>query len=178
MTGQKVATTVAINPLFRAGIILWALLSLNLMIPRIAQADQTGDSLVVNFHGTLKRKPCHISIISPIHFGNVGVHKVDGTRYTQPVPYTLTCDAPDPSAILKMTLRGAVTGYDKAAITTSFRGLGIRILLNGQPMEINNGLAITYTNLPSLQAVLVQQPGEPLLAGVFRATATLLAEYE
>ncbi|CAI2045220.1 Minor fimbrial protein prsF precursor [Serratia fonticola] len=145
-----------------------------------ALADQKGDSVAVTFTGVIKRKPCHISndrVIS-ISFGNVGVHKVDGTQYTKPIPYTLKCDEESPGLTLKLTVRGAQTMYDKAAIATTAPNLGIRILQNDQPMDINRGIPVNYQSPPDLKAVPVQNPGNELSEGQFRATATLLAEYD
>ncbi|MGN7915783.1 fimbrial protein [Enterobacter sp. 22466] len=146
----------------------------------MAQADQKGDSVAVNFTGVLKRKPCHINNDQAIniHFGNVGVHKVDGINYAQPVNYKLTCDEEDPGLTLKMYVKGMQTGYDASAITTTVTNLGIRILQNGQPMAINQGLIINYQNPPKLMVVPVQQPGSTLQEGNFQATATLMTEYE
>ena len=161
--------------------LLLALLTLQtLSVSLPARADQKGDSVAVTFTGVLKRKPCHINNDQAIniHFGNVGVHKVDGTNYTQPINYQLKCDEQDPGLTLKMYVKGTQTGYDTAAITTTAPSLGIRILQNGQPMDINKGLVINYQSPPDLKAVPVQQPGSTLQEGGFQATATLMAEYE
>lgn len=145
-----------------------------------ARADATGDSLDVTFHGTLKRKPCQISNDQDInvHFGNVGVNKVDGQNYLQSVPYTLTCDDADASETLLMTLKGTQSGFENTALGTNADGLGIRILEDGTPMEINKAIPISYTNPPVLQAVPVQQSGVTLPEQDFSVTATLLAEYQ
>ncbi|QGH61589.1 fimbrial protein [Serratia proteamaculans] len=144
-----------------------------------AQADQVGDSLTVNFHGTLKKKPCHIAGDRDIevHFGNVGINKVDGLRYLQPVPYTLTCDELNKSWTLMLSLKGTAAEFEKTALKTNATGLGIRILKDGKPMEINTSVAIDYASPPKLQAVPVQQSGVTLPEQDFSATATLMAEY-
>lgn len=144
-----------------------------------AQAAQVGDSLAVNFHGTLKKKPCRIDNDRDIevHFGNVGINKVDGQRYLQPVPYTLTCDEVNASWTLMLSLKGTVAGFETTALKTNATGLGIRILKDGKPMEINKPVAISYTSPPTLQAVPVQQSGVTLPEQDFSATATLMAEY-
>lgn len=157
-------------------VLLISLLTVNLPVG----AAQKGDSVMVMFTGVLKRKPCQISNDQPIsvHFGKMGVHKVDGTNYRQPIPYTLKCDEDEPGLILNLTVRGNFVGYDIAALATSARGLGIHIEQNGELMPINKPLPISYSNPPTLTAVPVQLPGGELPEGDFRATATLMAEYE
>lgn len=144
-----------------------------------ALAIQTGDSQQVSFHGTLRKKPCHIAGDQDInvHFGNVGINKVDGQKYMQPVPYTLTCDEVNASWSLMLSVKGTAAGFENTALKTNASGLGIRILQNGKPMEINKAMAITYASPPTLQAVPVQQSGVTLPEQDFSATATLMAEY-
>lgn len=155
-------------------------LLLNSAIMTAAKAAQTGDSKRVNFHGTLKKKPCHIANDQNIdvYFEKVGVKRVDSQRYMQPVPYTLSCDEVDPSWMLMLSVRGIPTGFEDTALQTNANGLGIRILQDGKPMQINKPIAISYGSPPMLQAVPVQQSGVKLSEQTFSATATLMAEYQ
>lgn len=150
-----------------------------LFVNFFSSAEQTGDTLSVVIHGTLKRKPCHINNdgVIAVEFGNVGINKVDGERYKQTIPYTLECDDPDETVNLNMTLKGTQTAYDSGAIETSVSGLGIEIQQNGTPVVINQPFVIDYSRPPVLEAVPVSS-GAPLIEGAFSATATLLAEYE
>lgn len=143
-------------------------------------ADQIGDSRRVTFHGTLKKKPCHISNDRDInvHFGKVGTKKVDGLRYMQTVPYSVSCDEIEPAWVLTLTVKGIPVGFEKTALKTNANGLGIRMLQNGIPLEINKPLPINYADLPNLQAVPVQQEGVPLPEKDFNVTATLMAEFQ
>ncbi|MGR7304890.1 fimbrial protein [Klebsiella aerogenes] len=167
----------AVSPL---SLLILMLVSLLLMHVSSSYAVQTGDSRNVSFHGILKRKPCHISNDRDIeiHFNKVGIHKVDGQRYMQEIPYTLTCEETDPSFVLKMTIKGMPSGFEESALKTNANGLGIRILQNGQQLKINDALTINYNNPPKLKAVPVQQSGVTLTEQDFSATATLLAEYQ
>ncbi|WP_230351056.1 fimbrial protein [Lelliottia sp. WAP21] len=145
-----------------------------------AFAVATGDSRDIAFHGTLKIHPCHINNDRDlsIHFDNVGIHKVDGQRYKQAISYQLVCDDIDPTWRLTMIVKGSAAAFDASALSTNAAGLGIQILQNGQPFEINKALDITYQNPPTLEAVPVKDPNvSELSEGAFSATATLLAEY-
>lgn len=145
-----------------------------------AGATQTGDQVDVTFHGVLKQRPCHISNDQDIevHFGNVGINKVDGSRYLQTVNYSLICDDPDAGVALMLTVKGIPTDFDKAAVNTNAQGLGIRILQDGKPLTLNSRLKIIYKTPPKLQVVPVKDPSVTLVENPFTATATLMAEYE
>lgn len=145
-----------------------------------AGAAQTGDQIGVTFHGVLKQRPCHINNDQAIavHFGNVGIHKVDGSRYLQQVSYSLLCDDPDAGVALMLSVKGTPTGFDLAAVSTSANGLGVRILQDGKPFTLNSRMKVTYKTPPKLEVVPVKDPNVTLVENPFTATATLLAEYE
>ncbi|MDA5497809.1 fimbrial protein [Yersinia aleksiciae] len=138
----------------------------------------------MTFSGTLiNPPPCTISGGSTIDvaFGeNLGVNKINGTNYTQNVPYTVTCDTtPTGSSELGLTIiSGSVTTFDAAAIQTDTQDLGIRILKNGTAFTLNTRVPYDKNNPPVLQAVPVQAPGATLTEGAFSATATLLVDYQ
>ncbi|TFZ49509.1 pilus assembly protein [Serratia proteamaculans] len=145
-----------------------------------AGATQTGDQIDVTFHGVLKQRPCHISNDQDIavHFGNVGVNKVDGSRYLQKISYSLLCDEPDAGVALMLSVKGTPTGFDLAAVKTNADGLGIRVLQDGKAFTLNSRMKITYKTPPKLEVVPVKDPNVTLVEKPFTATATLLAEYE
>lgn len=68
--------------------------------------------------------------------------------------------------------------YDDSVIQTSLADLGIRLLLNGQPLALNQRMAIDAANPPTLQAAPIGRPGAELTEGAFRAAATLLVDYQ
>jgi type 1 fimbria pilin len=155
-------------------------LSASGIITGYALAAATGDTNDIAFHGTLKIHPCHINNDRDlsVHFDNVGIHKVDGLRYKQAIVYQLVCDDIDPAWRLTLQVKGTATAFDASALRTSAAGLGIQIRQNGQPLELNKALDITYQSPPALEAVPVKDPGvAELVEGPFSATATLLAEY-
>lgn len=148
-----------------------------------ARAEQTGDSMSVNFRGEfILATPCTVNNdqVIDVAFGQVGVNKVNGTNYRQSIPYTVDCKGASDSSPLSLTMSGTAAGYDDAAVTTSADGLGIRIEANGQPLALNAPLETTLGALPSLKltAVPVQDPVKTLAEGTFSATATLTASYQ
>ena len=144
------------------------------------QAIATGDSKTLLFHGTLRIHQCHINNDQNIsvQFDEVGINKVDGARYKQQIPWQLTCDDYDPAWRLTLLLKGTAATFDNAAISTNAAGLAIQIQQNGKPLELNKAIDIQYGSIPTLEAVPVKDPAvTELTAGIFNATATLLAEY-
>ncbi|ALB69333.1 fimbrial protein [Cronobacter muytjensii] len=148
-----------------------------------ARAEQTGDTMSVNFRGEfVMATACTINNdqVIDVIFGQVGVNKVNGTNYRQIIPFTVDCQGSTDDSSLSLTMSGTATGYDDAAVTTSADGLGIRIEANGQPLALNTPLETTLGALPSLKltAVPVQDPVKTLAEGTFSATATLTASYQ
>lgn len=135
----------------------------------------------MSFYGTLIEPPaCSINDGQRIEvdFGDrVGVNKVDGVNYRQPVNYRITCD-PGSGWSMLLTLSATASGYDNAALATSVDDLGIRILQNGAPMQLNRPYAIGAQNPPLLEAIPVKRPGSSLKEGAFEATATLQVMYQ
>lgn len=136
----------------------------------------------MKFYGTLVEPPaCTINSGGnvDVDFGNrVGVKKVDGVNYLQPMNYQISC-VPDANA-WRMTLEiaGETATYDKAGVITNITDLAIQIRQNGVPFELNKPIAINPTNPPQLEAVPVKRPGSTLKEGAFEATATLKAVYQ
>ncbi|MGL4429830.1 MAG: fimbrial protein [Silvania sp.] len=147
------------------------------------QAVQTGDVVTYNFTGTfVVSTPCTINNdqVMTIPFGNVGVKKVNGVDYMQPIPYTVDCHGAPDNSPLNLMVSGVATSYDNAAVPTSAEGLGIRIEANGQPMPLNKALSTTLgsVSLMTLTAVPVKDPSKELTEQPFTAVATLTAEYQ
>ncbi|MGQ8775443.1 fimbrial protein [Serratia sp. NA_112.1] len=138
----------------------------------------------MKFYGTLiEPPPCTINDGGEVDvdFGSrVGVTKVNGNNYLQPVNYQITCDSGANvwQMTLTLTVIGTPTTYDTAALQTNATDLGIRLLRDGSAFELNKPVAITLNSPPRLEAVPVKRPGSTLSEGVFEATATLLAVYQ
>lgn len=135
----------------------------------------------VAFNGTLiEPPPCTINGGSTIEvdFKEVGISKVDGEHYRQPVSYTITCSADTLPWEMILTVRGTATSFEPSAVQSNVADLGIKLLQNGKPMALNTPLVITPSSPPVLEAVPVKRPGSTLAPGGFTATATLLANYQ
>lgn len=144
-------------------------------------AAQAADNL--KFHGTLISPPsCTISNGNTIEveFGDVLINKIDGTRYIKDVPYEITCDSTlrDESMAMTLTLSGAATSFNNAAITTTVPGLGIELQQNDTPFVLGSTITVDEQSIPTLKAVPVKQSGVALVEGEFDATATLQVDYQ
>ncbi|WP_426766912.1 fimbrial protein [Erwinia aphidicola] len=160
------------------------LLALALVLPAI---EASAGVATVSLTGTLLMTPsCKVTSADnrriEVSFGDsVGISRVDGVQYRQPLNYHISCDNSKPAKTgLVLTLKGDIASFDtsKAALQTSVKGLGIRILQNGSPMVINQPIKVTPTALPALEAVLVKQSDVTLQEGPFDAVATLMADYQ
>ncbi|MEY1423023.1 fimbrial protein [Morganella morganii] len=147
-----------------------------------AQAAQIGDQSVIRFGGTLRAMTiCRVNNDRMItaDFKNVGINKLDTEVYSLPLSYTLDCPGINPANTLRMifmTSRPSVS--DPSAIESDVSGLLVKILKDGQPLELNKFFTIAdITQQPKLEAQLVKVPGADLTQSPFRATGTLVAEY-
>ncbi|MBW4217889.1 fimbrial protein [Enterobacter cloacae subsp. cloacae] len=137
----------------------------------------------MNFQGTLVEPPaCTINNDQAVlvSFGDsVGVNKVNGSNYIQPVDYHLICDITSPQDGLNIMLSTTEpTTFDPAAVQSSVTGLGIRLLIDGNPATFGQPIPVNSSSTPVLQAVPVKGPGATLIEGPFSATATLQVVYQ
>lgn len=153
-----------------------------MMVALPSQAEQKGDSTPYGFSGTLRAMTiCRVNNdqIITADFKNVGINKLDTETYSLPLNYTLDCPGIKPANTLRMnfiTSRPAVS--DSSAIESDVSGLLVRILKDGQPLELNKFFKIDdVAQPPKLEALLVKIPGIDLVQSPFRATGTLVAEY-
>ncbi|UVC29326.1 fimbrial protein [Pantoea sp. SOD02] len=134
----------------------------------------------ISLRGTLQVINCSVNNGKPtdVSFGEaVGVNKVDGVRYRQPMPLEITCSQ-SPGNLLHLMFAGTPTDFDKAAIATGMNDLGIRLLQDDMPIEINQTLPIDDQLLPAFFAVPVKRPKSQLTGGTFSGLATLMISLE
>lgn len=136
----------------------------------------------MRFSGTLiEPPPCTINDGGKVDvdFGDrVGVSKVDGVNYQQPVNYKITCTPGAGAWNMTLTLVGTPADYDEAAVASNMDDLAVRLLQNGKRFTLNQPIPIKRSAPPTLEAVPVKRPGATLQEGAFEATATLLAVYQ
>ncbi|ELY2853827.1 fimbrial protein [Cronobacter dublinensis] len=147
------------------------------LTPLVSQATDN-----MSFHGTLVAPPCKISRgqIIEVTFGDdLGVNKIDGINYKQPVSYTVDCEAGYSVNNLAVVVDTAhPTAFDSAAVTTNKTGLGIRILIDGTAVTFAKRVALSNPASPPLiEAVPVKDPAVTLTEGAFEATLTLRTDY-
>ena len=144
-------------------------------------AAAAGTSAAARFYGTLVVVECTINngTKQAVSFGDaVGIHRVDGKRYEQPVPFSVSCQNYGGTDVpaLTLTLEGTATSFNDAAVATSVSGLGIEIRRNGVAQPLNSAVQFDYKNVPVLTAVPVADPSVDLSAQAFTATLKLTVE--
>ena len=161
---------------------LLSALTLLMTLPAMAGEGQLGTDKTFNFFGTLRAMTiCRVNNdqIITADFKNVGINKLETEIYSLPLDYTLDCPGINPANTLRMTFmtsRPAVS--DPSSIESDVSGLLVRILKDGQPLELNKFFKIdNAAQPPKLEAQLVKVPGTDLTQSPFRATGTLVAEY-
>lgn len=147
------------------------------LLPLTSQAAEN-----MAFHGTLVAPPCTISSGQTIEvlFGtNLGINKIDGNNYKQPLNYSVDCDVGYSAYNLAIVVDTANPApFDTAAVLTNKTGLGIRILVNGVAATFAEPVALSNpSSLPKIEAVPVKDPAVTLTEGAFEATMTLRADY-
>lgn len=139
----------------------------------------------LEFKGTLVTPPpCSIDNDGTIvtHFGDkVGIRKVASGIYREPVNITLHCEENTLAWQLQLSVTGNAAGFDAdsaTVVTPQQADLGVKLLLGGSPFELGKAVKVNATDLPKLEAQLVQRSGVELQEGEFTAQATLRAEYQ
>ncbi|HGM5490596.1 TPA: fimbrial protein [Serratia fonticola] len=148
----------------------------------VASADDDPKNLIL--HGTLiTPPPCTLNGGNTLRvsFGDkVGIKKVASGIYRRPVVLDLVCETTTAAWQLSLTYTGTPVSFDTDNATVrsaEFPALGVKIFANGQPLKLNEPLKINNLTMPTLEAVLVQEPGSELGEGEFTARATFKAEY-
>lgn len=153
------------------------------MIILVAHGARAGVSKEgsLTIHGRLVVVECSINSGQKqvVNFGDaVGIHRIDGKRYEQPVPFVLDCQnyAGGDMPPMTLTLSGNQTSFDDAAVTTTTKGLGIELKMNGEPLPLSKTVEVDHNNPPELTAVPVADPSEELVEGPFSGGVRLIVE--
>ena len=148
----------------------------------LLMAASTHADTDVNLKGTLLPPVCvvHDGNNGPmrIDFGDdMNINRLDGTNYSQAIPYKIDCDRDGQQWLLRFKFIGTGNTWDSQALATSDKDLGIRLLLDGKVVDLNIDIPVMSNSLPQLSAVPVKNAAIMPKEGAFRATANLLAEY-
>lgn len=153
------------------------------LTPVLSQAvsNQTGDSVGFRFTGRLQAATsCIISNdqVIVVDFGNVAVNRVDSGNYMREVSYTLDCGSAGSSNTISMVFKATPVPSDPATFASSAPGLWVKVLKDGQPVELNKAFTVASPQTPPrIDVQLVKDPAQNLIEGTFSATGTLMAEY-
>lgn len=149
----------------------------NALIPNTASAEDN-----LKLKGVLIVPPdCTINNneLIEVPFGdNLGVNKIDGVNYTQPVDYHLECEKNSHDWTLQLNVSGAPSDLNSAALATNLADLAIYLALDGTPLTLNEWYPISADAPPKMTAVPIKRAGSTLPAEAFEATATLQVEYQ
>ncbi|PKH26376.1 pilus assembly protein [Enterobacterales bacterium CwR94] len=117
---------------------------------------------------------------TPVHFGDrLATTKIDGVYNKQKVTYTAECDSVPPELLLTLSVIGKATSFEKSALQTSKENLGVRLIVDGKKLVLNESIKIKgFNNLPVMEAVLVKGADATLTEGEFSASAALQVAYE
>lgn len=147
---------------------------------QVVKATQSGQTNL-KLHGTIQVVECTINdgVDKEVNFGDsVGIHRVDGARYKQPVPFEVVCTNTEGGEIpqLELTIEGEKTTFDSAAVKTNIDGFGIQFQENETPIELNKSFSFDYVSAPKLTAVPVKDVSTELDVSDFYATVKLIVE--
>lgn len=160
---------------------LLVLVFLSLFYSLGGRAEQTGDTMTVDFSGRLMgRRACTVNDDKTIMvaFGNVGINKVGTSETIKSINYTLNCSNMNEMNTVEMTIKAIPVAGHNSSMASSVQGLWITFLKNGQEQALNNSFVVTdWHNPPLLEVRLEKDQSTELQANAFSATATLMAEY-
>lgn len=133
----------------------------------------------INFTGSLvEAVPCDINNSEPIEvdFGDAVIIKnIDGDNYKKTIDYNIVCAS---YTGVSLSFNGSRTTFDPAAVQSSIPKLGIRIESDGQPLLLNQAIAVNAANPPVITAAPIHETGQAPDPGSFNAHATMLATYQ
>lgn len=135
----------------------------------------------INISGTIvANASCKISGGSPIaiEYGDVYINEISGDNYRKEIPYGVTCQGDPEGKSIQIQMVGDVASFDSGLLSTDASGLGIKVLQNGNQMDLNKWYNLDPSNKPKLEGVLVKQSGASFSNGQeFNAGVTLTVAY-
>lgn len=157
------------------------LVALIMLLSMSVANGATSTKTTAKFHGTLIVVECSLNAGKgqTVDFGDaVGIHRIDGKRYEQSVPFNLDCKnhAGGEVPAMTLTLSGNPSSFNLAAVSTNVDGLAIELRVNGVAQPLNKTISLDYNHLPSLTAVPVVDNADDLEAQPFNSSVKLIVE--
>ncbi|HGN1704531.1 TPA: fimbrial protein [Providencia rettgeri] len=168
-----------------AGVLFTSAAYAGLPESRLTPLSNTGVTpgrVVVQITGyVLAPPPCKINggNVIKVDFGDVMSTRIDGTAYSKPINYNITCDK-RPTEQMKMTLVGDPANFDPTrAVRTNISGLGVGFTYNGNRLRLNQEVNFVYPNAPQFHAMPVRDMSTVLnIGGPFQAGVTIKLDYQ
>ncbi|MCO7580387.1 MULTISPECIES: fimbrial protein [Pseudomonas chlororaphis group] len=152
-----------------------ALLALLLGCGPLAHAGQ-----MISIKGAVFEAPiCEINSNAPINttFNDVQIANIDGNYKTITLEYTLDCRH-SLANTLRMQVRGN-SAFDRTMLAIpGYDNIGIALKKDGERFALNTWSNFDARKKPMLQAVLVKRDNSYIKAGAFKASATLVVDYQ
>lgn len=139
---------------------------------RIAALPDT----IIEVTGVIVAPPaCRVNDDQPVmvDFEDIVIQQIDGARYARDIPVAITCDTTFKGE-LNFSLNGTAASFDSSALSTSNSNLGIKLILDGNPLPLNQWQAINWRAAFKLQGVPIKATNVIPAAGAFTATGTLM----
>lgn len=160
-------------------------LAVNFIILNSAWGDidaTTGNrTTAVQFRGHLiVPPPCLLNGGEDIEvpFDRVSISRIDGKNFMKEIVYTQSCISPAPWTLSMTITSSTVASFSPGTLQTNIGGLGIKIYIDGKPLEFEKKYTVTAGSPPKLDAVPINQTGVTLAEGKFTAAATMMLKYE
>lgn len=112
-----------------------------------------------------------------VEFGGVLIERIDGIRYQQVLPISITCEG-DFKGQLLLSLNGESALSAPSTLETSTPGLGLKIQRDGEDFALNSWVKVGQKDQFTLTAVPVTLSETLPVAGEFTASATLVLKQE
>jgi len=135
----------------------------------------------ININGTIIAKAsCTFSGQKPlqIDYGDVYISDLASGNNRKNLDYSLRCTGDSDGKKVAMRFEGEGADFNNQLLKTDIKGLGIKLLNNSNPQDINSWFFIDPSNQPTLEAELVKQDNANFQSGQeFSAAMTLIVEY-
>lgn len=135
----------------------------------------------MQFKGKLIEPPsCQVNAGQDIniYFEKVGINKVDGNNYRKEINIPMDCISTNPWSLNLAITTNSPAIFSPGTVQSNIDGLGIQILIDGNPIAFNRNFVINPEAPPKIEVVPLRENGVTLTEGKFTASATLTIQYQ